>query len=228
MFIITEKFFAMKKFAVVLSGCGVYDGAEIHEAVMTLYAIEKHGATYQCFAPDIDQTHVVNHLLGEIVDETRNVLTESARIARGKVKPLSAFSALEYDAIVFPGGFGAAKNLSNYAFSDGDEYTVNTEVSSVILEMIAERKPVGAMCIAPVLLAKVLDDAVVTVGHDEGTALAIERVGATHVNTGQGQVTVDTKHRVYTTACYMQDKNLVEIAESTNNLIGRIIADFRS
>lgn len=215
----------MKKFAVVLSGCGVYDGAEIHEAVMTLYAIEKHGATYQCFAPDIEQAHVINHQLGAVVEESRNVLTESARIARGKIQPLTAFSALEYDAIVFPGGFGAAKNLSDYAFSNGDGYSVNGEVSSVIMEMIAERKPVGAMCIAPVLLAEVLDNAVVTVGHDEGTALAIERVGATHVNTTQGQVTVDKKHRVYTTACYMQDKNLVEIADSTNNLIGRMLED---
>jgi len=217
----------MKKFAVVLSGCGVYDGAEIHEAVMTLYAIEKHGATYQCFAPDIEQAHVINHYIGEVVDEKRNVLVESARIARGRIKPLSAFSALEYDAIVFPGGFGAAKNLSTYAFSNGDGYKVNSEVAAVIREMVAERKPVGAMCIAPVIVAEVLDDVQVTVGQDEGTALAIERTGAKHINTGIGQVTVDTKHRVYTTACYMQDKTLVEIAESTSNLIERMMADLK-
>ncbi len=215
----------MKKFAVVLSGCGVYDGAEIHEAVMTMYAIEKHGASYQCFAPDIEQTHVVNHLLGEVVDDSRNVLIESARIARGKIKPLSAFSALEYDAIVFPGGFGAAKNLSNYAFSNGDNYTVEKEVAAVILEMIAERKPVGAMCIAPVLVAQVVNNATVTVGNDEGTALAIEQAGATHINTAKGQVTTDAKNRIYTTACYMQDKTIVDIANSTSNLIAAMLKD---
>ncbi|HPE86839.1 MAG: isoprenoid biosynthesis protein ElbB [Bacteroidia bacterium] len=218
----------MKKFAVILSGCGVYDGAEIHEAVMTLYAIEKNGGLYQCFAPDIPQAQVVNHFLGEVVAETRNVLAESARIARGKILPLSGFSALEYDAIVFPGGFGAAKNLSNFAFSSGKEFRVIPEVASVILEMIAERKPVAAMCIAPVLLAQVLDKVTVTVGHDEGTALAIEQAGANHVNTTAGNVMKDTKYKVYTTACYMQDKTLVEIAESTDNLIVKMLNDMNN
>ena len=214
----------MKKIAVVLSGCGVYDGTEIHEAVMTLYAIEKNGAVYQCFAPDIDQAHVVNHILGEVVQQSRNVLEESARISRGKIRPLSEFAAKEYDALVFPGGFGAAKNLSDFAFSNIN-FTVIDEVSTAIQAMITAQKPVGAMCIAPVLLAAVLSDAVVTVGSDEGTALAIEQAGAKHVKTRKGQVTIDQKHRVYTTACYMQDKTLVEIAASTDNLISTMLRD---
>jgi len=216
----------MKKIAVVLSGCGVYDGTEIHEAVMTMYAIEKNGAVYQCFAPDIEQAHVVNHILGEVVQESRNVLVESARICRGKILPLSDFSAEDYDALVFPGGFGAAKNLSNYAFSS-DDFTVIDEVANAIQEMITVQKPVGAMCIAPVLLAAVLSDALVTVGADEGTALAIEQAGAKHIKTGKGQVTIDQKHRVYTTACYMQDKTLVEIAASTDNLIRTMLRDMK-
>ena len=216
----------MKKIAVVLSGCGVYDGTEIHEAVMTMYAIEKNGAVYQCFAPDMEQAHVVNHILNEVVQESRNVLVESARICRGKILPLSDFSAEDYDALVFPGGFGAAKNLSNYAFSS-DDFTVIDEVANAIQEMITVQKPVGAMCIAPVLLAAVLSDALVTVGADEGTALAIEQAGAKHIKTGKGQVTIDQKHRVYTTACYMQDKTLVEIAASTDNLIRTMLRDMK-
>ncbi|PID95188.1 MAG: isoprenoid biosynthesis protein ElbB [Bacteroidetes bacterium] len=215
----------MKKFAVILSGCGVYDGSEIHEAVMTLYAIEKWGATYQCFAPDMEQVDVINHLKGETMAETRNVLVESARIARGKVLPLSSFTASAYDALVFPGGFGAAKNLSNYAFSQGDGYTVNPSVAEVIRRMIDAKKPIGAMCIAPVLLAEVLDKVTVTIGHDEGTALAIEERGGKHLVTDFGEVTVDPHYRVYTTACYMQDRNLMEIAESTSNLIGKMMED---
>ncbi|GAI95353.1 unnamed protein product, partial [marine sediment metagenome] len=140
-----------KKFAVVLSGSGVFDGAEIHEATLTLYAIVKNGGTYEIFAPDIPQHHVVNHITGEEMNETRNVLIEAARIARGKIKPLSEFNEKDFDAIIFPGGFGAAKNLSSFAF-DGVNCSVNKDVENSIKQMADAKKPIGALCISPVIL----------------------------------------------------------------------------
>lgn len=136
----------MKKFAVVLSGCGVRDGAEIHEAVLTLLAIKKHGADYETFAPDVKQHHVVDHLTGKEMAEERNVLVESARIVRGQIKPLDEFHAREFDALVFPGGFGVAKNLCTYAYY-GAECKVNPDVEKAIKDMVSLQKPVGAMCL---------------------------------------------------------------------------------
>ena len=145
----------MKKFAVVLSGNGVFDGAEIHESAMTLLAIMQQGGAYEIFAPDIDQYHVINHITGEEMPESRNVLVESARIARGNIKPLSEFHAGDFDYLIFPGGFGAAKNLSSFAF-DGVDCSVNHDVEKAIRSMIEQEKPIGALCIAPVLLSKIL------------------------------------------------------------------------
>ena len=142
----------MKKFAVVLAGCGVFDGAEIQEAVLTLLAIERAGASYQCFAPDIPQYHVIDHLSGQPANETRNVLTEAARIARGNIRPLSSFQASAFDALVFAGGFGAAKYLCSWAYK-GDRAKVNPDVEKAAKAMFEAGKPIGAMCIAPVILA---------------------------------------------------------------------------
>jgi len=150
-----------KKFAVVLSGCGVLDGSEIHEAVMTLYAITLSGSSYEIFAPDVNQHHVVNHLNGSEVDQTRNVLVESARIARGKIKPLGDFSSDVFDAIIFPGGFGVAKNLSSWAF-DGAGCSVNADVANAVRSMHRLHKPIGALCIAPVVIARILGGVTVT------------------------------------------------------------------
>ncbi|KPL13480.1 MAG: isoprenoid biosynthesis protein [Bacteroides sp. SM1_62] len=208
----------MKKFAVVLSGCGVYDGAEIHEAVLTMFAIASNGATYEIFAPDIDQHHVVNHLTGTEMDETRNVLIESARIARGKIKPLGEFSGKEFDAIIFPGGFGAAKNLSSFAF-DGSNCWVNSDIEAVIREMVSLGKPIGALCISPVILAKILGDVELTIGDDAGTISAIEEMGATHKATTHGEVVVDKAKKVVTTPCYMLDATITQIGEGANNVV---------
>ena len=134
----------------VLSGCGVYDGAEIHESTLTMLAIARKGASYQCFAPDIKQAHVINHLNGEEMPEIRNVLVEAARIARGNIKPLTEYNANDFDAIIFPGGFGAAKNLCTFAF-DGVECVVIPQVENAIRETVAAEKPIGAFCISPVL-----------------------------------------------------------------------------
>ena len=214
-----------KKFAVILSGNGVFDGAEIHEATMTLYAIVKNGGEYEIFAPDIKQHHVINHITGEEMDETRNVLIESARIARGNIKPLNEFDKEDFDAIVFPGGFGVAKNLCSFAF-DNVDCIVNPEVEKVIKEMAAAKKPIGALCISPVLIARVLGNITVTIGQDTGTAESIERLGATHKNTGHGEVIIDEANKIVTTPCYMLDANITQIAEGADAVIKAILKMF--
>jgi len=212
----------MKKFAVVLAGCGVSDGAEIHESVMTLYAIAKEGSEYQCFAPDISQHHVVNHLTGKEAPEKRNVLVESARIARGMIKPLSQFNPREFDALIFPGGFGVAKNLCTYAF-DGANCSVNLDVATAIKEMISLKKPIGALCISPVILAKVLGNVELTIGNDPGTIRDIEKMGATHYIKTHGEVVIDTRHKVFTTPCYMLDATIVDIAAGAGNIVKEML-----
>jgi len=210
------------KFAVVISGSGVFDGAEIHEATLTLYAIMKNNATYEIFAPDIKQYHVVNHITGEEMNETRNVLVESARIARGKIYSLSKFNAGEFDALIFPGGFGAAKNLSDFALK-GSGCQVNEEVAEAIRNMVKLNKPIGALCIAPVLLAKILSDVLITIGSDQATAKSVEQMGATHKNTSHGEITVDKKYKIVTTPCYMLDANILQIAEGAENAVKEIL-----
>ena len=208
----------MKKFAVVLSGNGVFDGAEIHESTMTLLAIMQHGGAYEIFAPDIDQHHVINHLTGEEMPETRNVLIESARIARGNIKPLNEFNAADFDYLIFPGGFGAAKNLSTLAF-DGPACSVDPQVERAVRDMHAASKPIGALCISPAVIAKILEGVEVTIGQDEGTVGAIEKMGGTHKTTTHGEVVVDATNKVYTTPCYMFDANIIQIYDGANNVV---------
>lgn len=212
----------MKKFAVVLSGCGVFDGAEIHEATLGLLAIAKKGASYEIFAPDIMQHHVINHLTGEVMNETRNVLIESARIARGHIRKLYEFRASEFDALLFPGGFGAAKNLSNWAFA-GAEARILPEVEEAILSMTALKKPVGAMCISPVILAKVLGQVQLTIGADESTIDAMESLGTNHVLSTHGEVVVDPDHKLVSTPCYMLDATIDQIAEGADNMVDALL-----
>ena len=208
----------MKKFAVVLSGSGVYDGAEIHEATLTMLAIARQGAEYQCFAPNINQHHVINHLNGEEMNETRNVLVESARIARGNIKDLVEFNGNDFDAIIFPGGFGVAKNLSTVAF-EGASATVLPEVEKAIKQMFDLKKPIGALCISPTIIAKVLGGVNVTIGQDEGTAEVIEAFGATHVETEHGDVVFDEENLVFTTPCYMLDATILDIDDGATNVV---------
>jgi enhancing lycopene biosynthesis protein 2 len=212
----------MKKFAVVLSGCGVFDGAEIHEATLTLLAIAQQGATYDIFAPDINQFHVINHLTHQEMPEKRNVLVESARIARGKIRPLSQFSAANYDALIFPGGFGAAKNLSTVAF-DGPNAKVNPDVEAAVKSMHTAGKPIGALCIAPAVIARILGNVEVTIGNDPGTASTIERMGGKHVKTTHGEVVIDRKNKIFTTPCYMLDATIVDIYHGARNIVNEIM-----
>ncbi len=211
-----------KKFAVILSGCGVYDGSEIHEATLSLYFISKHGGWYELFAPDIPQHHVVNHLTGEEMPEKRNVLVESARIARGKIRPLPEFDAAEFDGLLLPGGFGAAKNLSDYAFK-GAGISVLPDVEKAIRAMVELKKPIGALCISPVILSRVLGDVELTIGQDPGTAADVEQLGSRHRQTSHGQIVADSRYRVVTTPCYMLDATIMQIGEGAENVVKRMM-----
>lgn len=213
-----------KKIGVILAGCGVYDGAEIHEAVLTLLAIDRAGATAMIFAPDIPQAHVVNHLTGQEMAETRNVLTEAARIARGKIADLATFDPAEVDALILPGGFGAAKNLCDFAFK-GADCTVNPDVEKAIRAVRDAGKPIGALCIAPAILAKLFggEGAKLTIGSDEGTAAALEKLGAVHCPTTHGEIIVDEGLKLVTSPCYMLDASVSQIADGAANTVAALL-----
>lgn len=212
----------MKRIAVVLSGSGVYDGSEIHEATLSLLAIARNGAAYSCFAPDVNQAHVINHLTGQEMPEQRNVLVESARIARGNILPLSEYRAGDFDALLLPGGFGAAKNLSTFAF-DGADTIINPEVEGAVRDTVMAGKPIGALCIAPVIIARLLQDVEVTIGQDEETIKAIEQMEAVHKSTTHGEIVVDEKYKVVTSPCYMLDASIVQIAEGAENVVKELL-----
>lgn len=211
-----------KKIAVILSGCGVFDGAEIHESVCTLLAIDKAGADYACFAPDIDQHHVINHISGEEMDEKRNVMIESARIARGAINALSDFDADEFDAVILPGGFGAAKNLSSFAF-EGAGASVNEDVKTALQAVRRASKPIGALCISPAVLAKVFGDVNVTIGSDEPTISEIESCGARHSVTGHEEVIIDQDNKIVTSPCYMLDASIKQIAVGAEKTVEALL-----
>ena len=211
-----------KKFAIIIGGCGHKDGSEIHETTMTMLAIEKNDATYELFAPDREQHHVINHLTGEEMAESRNLLVEAARIARGNIKSLEEFNVVDFDAVIFPGGFGVAKNFFNYAFK-GAKASVDPQIEQLIKKVYAAQKPIGALCIAPVLLAKVLKDITVTIGNDEGTAQDVVKMGSTNINTSSGEVISDKRNRIFSTPAYMLDASIADIAEGADNLISDML-----
>ncbi|MEI7187582.1 isoprenoid biosynthesis glyoxalase ElbB [Dickeya dianthicola] len=213
----------MKKVGVVLSGCGVYDGSEIHEAVLTLLAIERAGAEAVCFAPDKEQLHVINHLTGEVTGEKRNVLAESARIARGKIQSLSRADPQQLDALIVPGGFGAAKNLSDFA-TRGTDCEVDNELKILTREIHKKNKPIGFICIAPAMLPKLLDTPVwLTIGNDENMARAIETMGGMHVKCPVDDIAVDVAHKVVTTPAYMLASSIGEAASGIEKLVARVL-----
>lgn len=212
-----------KKFAVVLSGCGVFDGSEIGEAMMTLLAIEEAGCSYQMFAPDKAQSRVMDHIQGKPVDQERNVLTESARIARGNVRPLDQYRPEDFDVLIFPGGFGAATNLSTFAM-EGSSMTVDPQVEKAVMDTHACGKILAAMCIAPVILGKLISGARVTVGHDEATDRALREMGAEPKDVFSAEVVVDQERGIYTTPCYMlPEATLLTVAECCRKLIAEIV-----
>lgn len=215
----------MKKVAVILSGCGVYDGSEIHESVLTLLALEQNGASYRCFAPNIAQYHVINHYTGEVNEqESRNVLVESARIARGDIEDLTQLQVEAFDALIVPGGFGAAKNLCNFAI-DGENYQINPQVLSVCQAFAKDQKPAGYMCIAPAMLPLIYPKGVqATIGTDQGTADLISARGLTHQNCLVDDIVIDRTHKLVTTPAYMLATSLSEAASGINLLVKNVLA----
>jgi len=216
----------MKKVGVMLSGCGVYDGTEIYEAVITLLVLDRAGATAVCMAPNVDQAHVINHLTGEESDETRNVLVESARIVRGNVIDVQQANAHELDALIFPGGFGAAKNLSSFAFK-GTECTVHGDVTRIAKQMHQAEKPIGFVCISPAVAAKVFGGEVqleLTIGNDPETAAAINLMGAKHVDCATGDIVVDDANKIVSTPAYMCATSVSEAATGIEKLVAKVLS----
>lgn len=194
-----------KKFAVVLSGCGYLDGSEITEAVSLLIALYQNGAQVKCFAPDVEIS-AMDHLAKKPSAEKKNALTEAARIARSDIQPLNALQEKDFDVVVFPGGFGAAKNLSDWA-QKGAQCNVLPEIEKIILAFHRESKPIGAICIAPALIARVLGPkgVSVTIGNDKETAAEIEKTGAIHVDCPVDDYITDREHKIVTTPAYMYE-----------------------
>jgi enhancing lycopene biosynthesis protein 2 len=214
----------MPNVAVVLSGCGFLDGSEIHEAVSCLIHLARHNIAYTCFAPDIAQADVINHQTSKPASETRRVLAEAARISRGQILPLAELHTERFDGIVLPGGFGAAKNLCTFA-TQGADCTVIPDVSRVIKEFHAARKPIAMCCIAPAIAAKVFGTASggpgcsITIGNDAGTAAALTRLGATHVEKPVTQAHLDSANRIVTTPAYMYHANPWEVFQGIGAMI---------
>ncbi len=213
------------KIGVLLSGCGVYDGAEIHEAVLTLLFLDRQGAEIVCMAPNQDQHHVVDHLSGQETGERRNVLVESARIARGQIRDLKDVKASQIDGLIIPGGFGAAKNLSDFAFK-GAAGQANAEVVRLLREMAEAGKPVGAVCIAPATLTLALADRrpQVTIGTDLATAQAIEAAGGIHQNRPVDEICVDEANKLVTTPAYMLGPGIKDVALGIEKLVAQVMA----
>lgn len=214
----------MVKIGVLLSGSGVYDGTEIHEAVLTLLAIDKAGAQAVCMAPNVHQTEVINHLTGGVSGEVRNVLVESARIARGNIRDLRDVHATDIDALILPGGWGAVKNLSNFCWK-GDRCWVDGEVYRLLREMRSARKPIGAMCIAPAIIAKTFSEEhpKLTIGTDEGVAATIEQIGARHLATHVEDIVVDEDMQIITTPAYMLARSIREVAGGIERLVESVV-----
>jgi len=214
----------MLKVGVVLSGCGFLDGSEIHEAVLTLLALDRAGASAVCLAPNIEQKSVVDHRTGNPAESVRNVLEESARIARGKVQDIAKAKASDFDALVLPGGYGAAKNLCDFAVAGADA-KVQSGVLKLVREMHAAKKPIGAWCIAPALIAAALKESKpkLTIGDDPGTARALESMGARHVVCPVSEMRVDEEQRVVTTPAYMYDAKIGEVASGIEKAVAELL-----
>jgi enhancing lycopene biosynthesis protein 2 len=209
-------------FAVILAGCGNKDGAEIHESVLTLLSIDRAGHQYQCFAPDVPQARVLNFLTNEKMPEKRNVLLESARIARSKIKPLSDFAQEDFDILVLPGGSGVAYNLCTFAV-DGDKMIVLPQVEACVRAMHKAGKPIGALCMSPVIIAHVLKDVTVTFGKDEKINAIFQKSGTKTVNADARGIVVDHAHKIVTTPCYMLDARISEVSEGIEKLVQQLI-----
>lgn len=213
------------KIAVILSGCGILDGSEIHEATCTLLNLDKQGAEYQCFAPNETQTKVVNHFTHQLdTSDKRNVLTEAARIARSNIKDLRDFNTIDFDGVIFPGGSGAVTNLCNFATS-GPQCRVHPEVARIITDCFESRMPIGAICIAPALIACVLgkNGITVTIGSDPKVTAAVEQTGAKHQNCPADEIVTDNENLIVTTPAYMLAKSIKEVDTGISKLVAKVL-----
>ena len=216
----------MTRVGVVLSGCGVNDGAEIHESVITMLALDRAGADIVFMAPNIDQLHVINHYTGSEMDESRNVLMESARITRGKIRDMAEVHASDVDALIFPGGFGVAKNLCDYAMA-GTNCSVNPDVKRLATDVHKAEKPIGIICIAPAMFAKIMqgtgDSVEMTIGTDEQTSSDINSMGQNHITCSVEDIVIDKKNKVVSTPAYMLDQRISEVAEGIEKLVKEVL-----
>jgi len=222
------------KIGVLLSGNGVYDGAEIHETVLTLLAIDEAGAEWICLAPNYNQHHVVNHVTGEVMPETRNILVEAARIARGNIKDIDGFDISEIDGLVMPGGFGAAKNFSKWAF-DGAEGEINPQIKDFLLAIIKAKKPIASLCVSPVVMAKALEGSGITPKLTMGTDAAaspydiiashegIATLGAQTKTKNITEILVDEENKIITAPCYMMEASIKQIRANVKMAIDKLI-----
>jgi enhancing lycopene biosynthesis protein 2 len=214
-----------KRIGVLLAGCGVKDGSEIHEATLTLYFLDKQGAEIVCMAPNKDQLDVVNHVTGTATSEKRNVMVEAARIARGNISDVKNVKADDLDAIIIPGGFGSAKNLCTFAV-DGTACHVDEDAARLLKELHRSKKPIGALCIAPALIARLFGSELapeITIGSDAGTASAMEKMGARHKNARVDEIIVDSRNKIVTTPCYMLAQSIKDVGAGAEKLVAKII-----
>ncbi len=213
----------MKKVGLILSGCGVFDGAEVHESVLCMLEILKQGAVYQCIAPNQPQHHVINHLNGEEMPENRNVMVEAARIARGDITALDEVKPEDLDALILPGGFGAAKNLSDFAFK-GAECQVSRELAQLAKSMHESGKPLGFVCIAPVMIPKIFGPGIrLTIGTDEQTASVVAQMGGEHVSCPVEELVVDETNKIVSTPAYMLADSILEAEAGIRKLVSEVL-----
>ena len=217
----------MTRVGVVLSGCGVNDGAEIHESVITMLALDRAGVDIVLMAPNIDQLHVINHYTGSEMDESRNVLMESARIARGKIRDMAEVHASDVDALIFPGGFGVVKNLCDYAMA-GTDCSVNPDVKRLATDVHKAGKPIGIICIAPAMFAKIMqgagDTVELTIGTDEQTSSDINSMGSNHISCPVEDIVIDKKNKIVSTPAYMLAQRISEAAEGIEKVVKEVLA----
>jgi enhancing lycopene biosynthesis protein 2 len=217
----------MKKIGVLLSGCGHRDGAEVHESTLALLAIDEAGAEAVCFAPRGPQVFVRDHFTGEETDESRDIFAESARIARGKIRDIATVTSADFDALVIPGGQGAALNLSTFLIDGPKACSVQPEVARVIRETAKDKKPIGAICIAPATVAKVFEDmglnATLTLGTDPEWLSKLEEMGQKPASCKSGECAVDEENRVVSTPAYMEAKSIGEVKPGIYKLIESIM-----
>ena len=216
----------MKKVGLLLSGCGFNDGSEIHESVISMLALDRAGVETVIMAPNIDQMHVVNHYTGQEMDEFRNVLVESSRIARGNIKAMAGVTGNDLDALIIPGGFGVAKNLSDYAMA-GPDCSVNPDVYRLVSEIYLLKKPIGAICIAPVMMAKIFgeqdESAEMTIGSDKLTSNDINTMGSKHIKCLVSEMIIDEDKKLVTTPAYMEAQSIKAAAEGIEKLVKQVL-----